>query len=486
MSPDIDTLRKQLQQLQELHSGGAIDDEQYQQSKARLERRIVDAVVQQPAAGTAPSGTGTPAAAGTPGGQPAPAAAAASPAAKAPSAEAAPSTAKAASPAAAASPAKAPHAAGPADTGVPMQRPSRRLVAGVSAFVLVLATAGYAWKGTPAELGQGSLARAGSGAGDPAGGAAHDTGTAQIAAMVDQLAQRMKERPDDAQGWVMLARSYTVLERYADAAPAYAQAIKLVGDDASLLADYADVLGMTNNRVLGPDAQQVIERALKADANNLKALSLAGSAAFTSGNYARAVQHWERLVEVAPAESPFLPDVRSGIAEARERGKLGQGPVASQAAAAVTAATNAAAPAPDRTPAQLAQAAPAKPSPHDPPAAGGNASVSGTVTLAKSLAAQASPNDTVFIFARAAEGPRMPLAILRMQVKDLPIEFKLDDSHAMAPAFKLSSFPKVVVGARISKSGEAMPQKGDLTGTTAPVATGSTGLKVEINQAVSP
>jgi cytochrome c-type biogenesis protein CcmH len=487
MSPDIDTLRKQLQQLQELHSGGAIDDEQYQQSKARLERRIVDAVVQQPAAGAAPSGTNTPAATGAPGGPPVAAAAATSPAAAAtPShAGAAPSAAKAASPASAASPAKAPRAAAPDDTGIPMQPPSRRLVAGVSAFVLVLAAAGYAWKGTPAELGQGSLARAGSGAGDHAEGAPHDTGTAQVAAMVDQLAQRMKERPDDAQGWVMLARSYTVLERYADAAPAYAQALKLVGDDASLLADYADVLGMTNNRVLGPDAQQVIDRALKADANNLKALSLAGSAAFTSGNYARAVQHWERLVEVAPAESPFLPDVRSGIAEARERGKLGQGPVASQAAAAVTAATTAAAP--DRTPAQLAQAAPAKPSPHDPPAAaGGNASVSGTVTLAKSLAAQASPNDTVFIFARAAEGPRMPLAILRMQVKDLPIQFKLDDSHAMAPAFKLSSFPKVVVGARISKSGEAMPQKGDLTGITAPVATGSTGLKVEINQAVSP
>ena len=108
------------------------------------------------------------------------------------------------------------------------------------------------------------------------------------------------------------------------------------------------------------------------------------------------------------------------------------------------------------------------------------------MSLSKAMAAQASPNDTVFIFARAAEGPRMPLAILRKQVKDLPLEFKLDDSLAMSPAMKLSSFPKVIVGARVSKSGEAMPQKGDLTGTSAPVSTGSSGLKIEINQVLNP
>jgi cytochrome c-type biogenesis protein CcmH len=449
MSQDIDTLRKQLQQLQDLHSGGAIDDEQYQQSKTRLERRIVDAVVGEgtPAAGVAqPAATPSPAVlvnAGTapPGGQ-----------------------------------------APPATPG-PAPRPSRRLLAGVGAFVVAVTVAGYAWKGSPGLLGLGSQdgpsrAEAGS----------HDTGNAQIAAMVEKLAERMKERPDDPQGWVMLARSYTVLERFTEAVPAYAQAVKLVGEDAALLADYADALGMVNNRVLGPDAVAVIERALKADGNNLKALSLAGSAAFNNKDYPRAVQYWERLVEVAPAESPFLPDVRSGIAEARERGNLGTAPVAAgsgNASAVVMAATTAAAPMP-AAPTQVAQASSAKPSPHDPPAATGPATVSGTVTLARSLTGQAAPTDTVFIFARAAEGPRMPLAILRKQVKDLPIEFKLDDSHAMAPAFKLSSFAKVVVGARISKSGEAMPQKGDLTGITAPVSTGSSGLKIEINQVVNP
>jgi len=438
MNDEIQTLRKQLQQLQELHGSGALDDAQYQQSKERLERKLVDAVVQ------APAGT------------------AAAPVAAAPAKKAATSSPPAA----------------PAE-----RRPSGRLLASVAAFVVVVTAAGYAWKGSPDKLALGPGSAASSPhAGDTAegaDGAPHDTNTAQIAAMVDKLAERMKERPDDPQGWVMLARSYTVLERYADAVPAYAQAVKLVADDPSLLADYADALGMRNNKVLGPESMQLIERALTIDASHLKALSLAGSAAFAKKDYATAVSYWERLVQAAPAESPFLPEVRSGIAEARELGKLEAAPAATPAVAAAPSV-------------KLAQAAQAT-----PPAGGGNsgtgtgpavanATVSGTVSLSKAMAAQAAPTDTVFIFARAADGPRMPLAILRKQVKDLPVEFKLDDSQAMSPAMKLSSFPKVVVGARVSKSGEAMPQKGDLTGTSGPVATGSSGLKIEINQVLNP
>jgi cytochrome c-type biogenesis protein CcmH len=420
MNDAIQTLRKQLQQLQELHASGALDDAQYQQSKERLERKLVDAVVQTPAdtAAAAASRSATP----------------------------------------------------------PERRPSARLLASVAAFVVVVSAAGYAWKGSPDKLALGPGSASASGTGSAEGGdAPHDTNSAQIAAMVEKLAARMKERPDDAQGWVMLARSYTVLERYADAVPAYEQAVKLVADDPSLLADYADALGMRNNRVLGPDAMQIIERALTIDASHLKSLSLAGSAAFAKKDYATAVNYWERLTKAAPAESPFLPEVRAGIAEARELGKLGSGPIATATAEA---------PAAKLTP--TAQAAGAGNSGTGSSPAAANATISGTVSLSKAMAAQASPNDTVFIFARAAEGPRMPLAILRKQVKDLPVEFKLDDSHAMSPALKLSSFPKVVVGARVSKNGEAMPQKGDLTGTSAPVATGSSGLKIEINQVLNP
>lgn len=432
MNDEIQTLRKQLQQLQELHGSGALDDAQYQQSKERLERKLVDAVVQVPAAAVAP-------------------------------------------PAATAVPVQA--AAGPQPAAAPERRPSARLLAGVAAFVVVVSAAGYAWKGSPDKLALGpGSASASTGTGDHPEGAPHDTNSAQIAAMVDKLAARMKEHPEDPQGWVMLARSYVVLERYADAVPAYEQAVKLVADDPSLLADYADALGMRNNKVLGPDAMQLIERALTIDASHLKALSLAGSAAFAKKDYATAISYWERLAKAAPAESSFLPEVRAGIAEARELGNLGSGPVAAQTLPAPATVKVAQAATPTGAGSAGAGAG----------AAVANATVSGTVSLSKAVAAQASPNDTVFIFARAADGPRMPLAILRKQVKDLPLEFKLDDSLAMSPAMKLSSFSKVIVGARVSKSGEAMPQKGDLTGTSAPVSTGSTGLKIEINQVLNP
>jgi cytochrome c-type biogenesis protein CcmH len=143
-------------------------------------------------------------------------------------------------------------------------------------------------------------------------------------------------------------------------------------------------------------------------------------------------------------------------------------------------------PAADAPPAAaMAQAAQA-PQGGDAPAAAPNpdAFVSGKVTLAAALAAKASPEDTVFIFARAAEGPRMPLAIIRKQVKDLPIEFKLDDAMAMQPAMRLSAFPRVVVGARVSKKGDAVPQPGDLQGASEPVKVGTANLKIEISQVV--
>ena len=111
-------------------------------------------------------------------------------------------------------------------------------------------------------------------------------------------------------------------------------------------------------------------------------------------------------------------------------------------------------------------------------------SVSGTVKISAALKSKASPDDTVFIFARAASGPRMPLAILRKQVKDLPITFELNDSMAMNPAMKLSNFPEVVVGARISKSGNAMPQSGDLEGKSPVVSVGTTEIPIEIDQTV--
>jgi cytochrome c-type biogenesis protein CcmH len=368
-----------------------------------------------------------------------------------------------------AAPAPAPVSAAAASRArVAAARPSVRLVAFSGVFALAVAVAGYAWMGKPGLWDQ----RAGTpgaptAAGHGAGGGQEIT-MEQIGAMADKLAERLKGEPDNAEGWMMLARSYSVLGRHADAVPVYEKAVQLSPQDAGLLADYADALAVKNNRQIAGEPMKLIERALKLDPNQPKALSLAGTDAFLRGDFAGAAKTWERILQTQPADSPLVQQVRESIAEARQRASLP--PLADAAPAAVPAM-------PVATPAV------ADPSPA-PAAAAGKARVAGTVTLSPKLAAQTAPDDTVFVFARAAEGPRMPLAILRKQVKDLPITFTLDDSMAMAPQMKLSGFPLVVVGARVSKSGNAMPQPGDLQGQTAPIQVGSEGLKIEIGEVV--
>jgi len=171
-------------------------------------------------------------------------------------------------------------------------------------------------------------------------------------------------------------------------------------------------MAVANNRSLEGEPMKLIERALQLDPGNLKALSLAGTAAFDRKDFALAVRYWEKLVQAAPKGSPFIAQVQASIEEARQM----QG-------AKAAAESNAAAPADNR-------------------AAAGSTTISGTVTLAASLAGQASAGDTVFVYARAAEGSRMPLAIVRKQVKDLPIQFTLDDSSAIMSRSGRRSVPQ--------------------------------------------
>ena len=332
---------------------------------------------------------------------------------------------------------------------VPPPRP-QALLLGLVAFVGVVAAAGYAWLGTPQAL-SGEVAAAPA----AAAGGGHSVTAEQIEAMIEKLAARLKENPQDADGWAMLGRSHAVLGRHAQAAPALKQALALRGDDAVLLADYADALAVLNGRSLDGEPSRLINKALAIDPDNLKALSLAGTHAFGQQNYKLALQHWEKMARLAPNDD-MVQQIQSGIDEARK-----------------LAGSSAAAPSPAAKP----SAAPAAALP--------GASVSGSVSLAPALAAKARPDDTVFIFARATEGPRMPLAILRKQVKDLPLTFTLDDSMAMTPAAKLSSAQRVVVGARISARGDATPQPGDLQGFSAPVAPGAAGLKIQLSEVVT-
>ncbi len=339
------------------------------------------------------------------------------------------------------------------------------VVLGVSIpfFVLVM----YALVGYPQAMLPQPVAAA-----ESAGG---EVTSAQIAAMVESLSKRLESKttvePGDLQAWTMLARSYAVLQRYPEAGRAYARARALAPEDAQLMADQADVLAMAQNQSLVGEPTQLIERALKIDPKNIKTLALAGSAAFERKDFAAALGYWERAQQLAPPGSEFAAGLASSIQQAR---------VAAGGGAVATPGNNSAGPV---SPA-VAQVA------VDPGAAEGGAAAtkaptSGVVQLAGPLAGKVSPGDTVFVFARAAQGPRMPLAILKRKASDLPLTFSLDDSTAMSPEMKLSKFPNVVIGARISRSGDAMPQSGDLVGQLGPIATGSSKLVLVID-AVQP
>jgi len=307
------------------------------------------------------------------------------------------------------------------------------------------------------------------------GGGEHEVTPQEVEAMAAKLAAKLEKDPGNADGWVILARTYYSMNRHADAARAFERAVALVPDSADLLADYADSVGATEGGLRGKSLA-LVERALKADPTHWKALALAGTAAFDRKDYRQAVEYWERMKATVPPGSPIAGSIDSSIAEARELGGL------KASAAASGTAPLAAAPAAAAT--KESPKGKASPAPAAAPSALPGATIAGTVNLSPALAGKVSPTDTVFIIARAAEGPKMPLAIVRKQVKDLPAAFSLDDSMAMSPNFALSNFPSIVVGARISKSGNAAPQSGDLEGWSPAVKVGVTGLNVTIDRAL--
>ncbi|MDH2915562.1 MAG: c-type cytochrome biogenesis protein CcmI [Gallionella sp.] len=285
-------------------------------------------------------------------------------------------------------------------------------------------------------------------------GAVH--GSAAIAA----LEQKVEANPTDGESLLLLARAYMEAERFGDSAKAYGQLTNYVSDEAWVWADYADALAMAQGQSLRGKPTDLINKALSIDADSMKALALAGSAAMERGDFAAAIKHWERLRSLLPSESEDAKMIESGLAEARQmlsHIKGGKAPMALEQIA---------------PPAQAASVT------------GGKERITGKVMLGDSLKGKFSPDDTVFVLARAAEGPKMPLAILRKQVRDLPITFELDDSMAMQPQMKLSAFDKVVVVARISKSGTAMPETGDAQGMSQPLRPGAKGVNLKIDQIV--
>ncbi len=274
---------------------------------------------------------------------------------------------------------------------------------------------------------------------------------AQILAMVENLALKVRERPEDAQGWALLARSMAALGRFRESAEAYAHLAKLVPNDAQVLADYADSLGMAQGRSLLGRPYELAREALHIDPRHKKALALAGTAAADSGDFAAAIAHWQALAAELPAESADRAQVQSILAEMGAR-------------------ASAAGKAPPAAP--MATKAPA----------GTPKSVSGTVSIASAIAAGLTGGETLFIFARSDGGPRVPLAVLRTTTTRLPLEFVLDDSQAMAPGVNLSSAERVRIEARVSKSGNATPQPGDLVGSSPVVKPGARGVAVVVDK----
>lgn len=342
----------------------------------------------------------------------------------------------------------------PEDAGALKPRNPMKILAVLLAVLIPLASAGLYWKlgNQNAFLPQDQLA-------------AGEFGMATTEVGLKDLQDKVAKDPQNPNGWVVLARSLAQMGRFGDAVQAYDKLTQLVPNEAEVWAEYADTAVMANGQSFLGKPSELLDRALALDPSNQMALSLSGMAAMERKDYAAVVRNWETLLQQLPdRESQEAKMIQAGVERAREllaqqKGGKGGAPRAAQA----------------QTP-QPAQA--------QTPAAPGRERISGTVMLSDAMKGQADPNDSVFVLARAAEGPPMPLAVIRKQVKDLPLQFTLDDSMAMSPQMKLSSFDKVVVVARVSKSGDAMPKPGDLQGKSAALKPGVAGLKISIDSVV--
>jgi cytochrome c-type biogenesis protein CcmH len=282
--------------------------------------------------------------------------------------------------------------------------------------------------------------------------------TADMEQLVVKLANKLEQNPDNPEGWAMLARSYKSLGRWDDAERAFTRIGPDLNRNAELLAELAEML-VQKNQGFDPRSRDLIRQALRIEPGNMLALFMGGGEAFDGGRYAEAATLWERLLPQLEAGSEDARMVEASIARARERS--GKGPKVSEGTQRAGEAAKGAA---------------------KGTATATATSVSGRVELSPALKDKAKPDDVVFIFARAVDGPRMPLAAQRARVADLPLDFMLDDSQALMPEATISSAQQVRVEVRVSMTGKATPGKGDLTGKSAAVKPGAKGLRIVIDQ----
>jgi cytochrome c-type biogenesis protein CcmH len=260
----------------------------------------------------------------------------------------------------------------------------------------------------------------------------------EINKMVGGLAEKMKANPDDAKGWLMLGRSYKALDQFPKAVDAFANAYRLLGDQAEVMLLYADAIAYANDKNLAGKPTELVFKALALEPDNMNALWLGGMAKAQQGDPATAIKLWKKLATLLPPNSEALQEIQDLLA------KIDSTDAKIESTDAINRVST-----PESTqPTDVAGVA-----------------VEVQVSLAPELQKSTSPGDTVFVYAQALSGPKMPLAIVRKQVSDLPLSVSLNDTMAMMPTMKLSNFSQVKLLARISKSGNAMSQPGDLIGS---------------------
>ena len=270
----------------------------------------------------------------------------------------------------------------------------------------------------------------------------------EIDTLLQRMVDRLKANPNDLQGWVMLARSYRALGRYAESAEAFGRAETVLDGDAALLAEYAESLAESRGGKYDGKPDDLVARALKANPDEPMALFVAGESANARRDYAAIVDYWGRLLLQVEPGSQDARTLGAAVDQAKEllASQGGTPAVKTNSAAAATA-------------------------------------VSGEVILSGKLSAQTRPEDPVFIFARPADGSsRMPLAVVRITVADLPYRFRLDDSTAMQGGQKLSEVPAVALEARIARAGMATRSSGDLFGVAENTRVGSRDVRLVIDQ----
>ena len=312
----------------------------------------------------------------------------------------------------------------------------------------------YRIVGTPAALAPGAETTA-------QAPADHGAGMEQAIA---KLADKLKQNPDDAEGWTLLGRAYEATQRFDQARDALKHAYDLAKGDPDVAVAYAEALALSSpTRRIEGEPRQILDAALKAAPDNQRGLWLLGISEYQGKKYDNAIAAWKHLLGVLPKDSDIIPSVQQQIARAESERDGKPVPAEETQTASAAALESASAPQPAAEGAQLHV----------------------EVALDPKLRDKLAPGDVLFVYAKAAEGPPMPLAIQRMEASKLPVTVTLTDGMGMLPSMKLSQFPQVVVGARVSKSGNAMPQSGDLQVLSKPISVTTTDpIRLTIDQVV--